>query len=617
VIGEMPVEEFSYGVDLSGADPAALLDALRAVTLDVMSDPLRMTALTSSLMLAEQNVAMNALLRMQGESPTPVGAANGDKRFSDPAWKSNPFLISAVEEFLVRRQYALQLVESSRLPEATKRKARFAITMMMEAVAPSNLPWLNPAVVKEAIDTGGTSLLRGMSAYLDDLQNNGGYPKQVDGSAFTLGENLAATRGEVVFRNELIELIAYAPQTKEVYERPLLCSPPWINKYYIMDLAPGRSFVEWAVKHGHQTFMISYRNPDASMRDFTMDDYLRLGPLAALDAVERITGAPKVNVAGLCLGGTIGVIMLGYLAKRGEAGRIGALAATNTLVDFSEPGDLGVFTDEPSISKLEAKMRERGYLDGAEMAGTFNWMRASDLIWSYVVSNWYMGKKPPAFDILAWNGDSTRMPAAMHSQYLRACYLHNALVKPNAFVIGGTPLDLGMIRTPLYVLGAENDHIAPWRATYMTTQYVGGAAKYVRTNSGHVAGICNPPGNPKACYWTADATEPGESADAWLARAQRRDGSWWEDWAKWAQAHGGKRREPYPLPTSGEAAPGRYVRGETAPPFDLAPRRKRAVTLSKRAVTLSKRAVTLSKRAVTLSLSKGSKKKSTRRKKSR
>ncbi len=322
--------------------------------------------------------------------------------------------------------------------------------------------------------------------------------------------------------------------------------------------------------------MISYRNPDASMSDLTMDDYLRLGLLAALDAVERLTGAPKVNVAALCIGGTMGLIMLGYLAKRGQAGRIGSLTATNSLVDFSEPGDLGVFTDESAIAKLEAKMKQRGYLEGSEMAGTFNWLRANDLIWSYVVSNWYMGKKPPAFDILAWNGDSTRMPAVMHSQYLRACYLQNSLVKPKAFVIEGTPLDLGLIRTPLYVLGAEKDHIAPWRATYMTTQYVGGKAKYVRTNSGHVAGICNPPGNPKACYWSADATEPGESPDEWLERARRHEGSWWEDWAIWAQAHGGKRRAPYPLPPDGEPAPGRYVRGEGAPPVDLIGARKPA-----------------------------------------
>ncbi|MEO9262532.1 MAG: alpha/beta fold hydrolase, partial [Candidatus Baltobacteraceae bacterium] len=422
--------------------------------------------------------------------------------------------------------------------------------------------------IKEAIDTGGSSLANGMAEFLDDVKNNGGYPKQVDASSFVLGENMAATKGEIVFRNELIELIAYYPQTQTVYERPLLMSPPWINKYYIMDIAPGRSFVAWAVEHGHQTFMISYRNPDESMRDYTMDTYLEKGPLAALDAVQRLTGAPQVNIAALCLGGTLSVALLAYLAAKGESGRVGALTTTNTIVDFSEPGDLGVFTDEASIAKLERKMNERGYLESNEMAGTFNWMRANDLIWSYVVSNWYMGKKPPAFDILAWNGDSTRMPAAMHSQYLRTCYLHNLLIVPNAFVLAGVPIDLGKIETPMYVLGAESDHIAPWRTTYMTSQYVGGEVKYTRTNSGHVAGICNPPGNKKAAYWTNDRVEPGETADEWLERSTKHRGSWWEDWAAWAEAHGGERRAPYALPLGGEPAPGRYVRNEVAEPLD-------------------------------------------------
>ena len=571
MIGSVPIEEFSYGLDMSGADPAALNDALRAVTVDVMSDPLRMGMLVNSLMLSQQGVAMNTLRRMQGDMPAPVATvAEGDKRFSDPAWTSNPFLMSMLEEYLVRRQHAQQLVEQSRLPDATKRKARFAMNMMMDALAPTNLPWLNPTVIKTAIDTGGTSLMDGMSEFLDDVKNNGGYPKQVDTSSFVLGENMAATKGEIVFRNELIELIAYYPQTETVHERPLLMSPPWINKYYIMDIAPGRSFVEWAVKHGHQTFMISYRNPDESMRDYTMDTYLEKGPLAALDAVQRLTGAPQVNMAALCLGGTMSVAMLAYLEAKGEGHRVASLTTTNTIVDFAQPGDLGVFTDEASISKLEKKMNERGFLESSEMAGTFNWMRANDLIWSYVVSNWYMGKKPPAFDILAWNGDSTRMPAAMHSQYLRTCYLHNLIVVPNAFVLCGVPIDLGTIETPMYVLGAEADHIAPWRTTYMTSQYVSGDVKYTRTNSGHVAGICNPPGNPKACYWTNERVEPGESPDAWLERSTKRQGSWWEDWAVWAAAHGGSQRAPYPLPATGEPAPGRYVRNETGAPIDVA-----------------------------------------------
>jgi polyhydroxyalkanoate synthase len=553
-------EELKYGIDVTGLDPASLSDAVRAVIADVMMDPMRMSTWMAGFALAEQNVGLNMLRRLGGESPG-SSPFPGDKRFAEEEWSSNPMLAGVLEDYRARTDAALALVDSARLPEATRRKARFAMQLMCDAYAPSNVPWLNPGVVKEATETGGQSLVRGMQNFLDDVQNNGGYPRQVDRSGFELGRNLAATPGRVVMRNELIELIAYDPQTPQVHALPLLCSPPWINKYYIMDLAPGRSFVEWAVKHGHQTFMISYRNPDESLSHLKMDDYLRDGVLAALDKVGELTGAPKVNIAALCLGGTLALIALAYLAAHGHGDRIGATTLTNTLVDFGTPGDLGIFTDEDTIARLEKRMHERGYLDSAEMARTFDWMRSSDLIWSYVINNWFKGKQPPAFDILSWNNDSTRMPVAMHSQYLRACYLHNSIVKPGEFVIGDTPIDLGKITTPLYVLGAENDHIAPWRATYATTQYVGGVSKYVLTNSGHIAGIVNPPGGKRTWHYTKPEALHGESADAWLETADRHQGSWWEDWAGWAEARGGEMREPYALP-QGEPAPGRYVRNE-------------------------------------------------------
>jgi polyhydroxyalkanoate synthase subunit PhaC len=562
-------EELSYGIDVTGLDPASLTDALRAVVTDVMMDPMRMSTWLTGFALAEQNVGLNMLRRLSGQpSDSENGAGLNDKRFAEPEWRANPLLAGLVEDYRARTQAAMQLVDASRLPEATRRKARFAMQLMCDAFAPSNVPWLNPGVVKEATETGGMSLVRGLQNFLDDVRDNGGYPRQVDKSGFALGENLAATPGRVVMRNELIELIAYEPQTPQVHEIPLLCSPPWINKYYIMDLAPGRSFVEWAVQHGHQTFMISYRNPDDALSHFTMEHYLRDGVLAALDAVQEITGAPRVNVAALCLGGTLALIAMAHLAALGQGDRVASATLTNTLVDFSIPGDLGVFTDEDTIVRLERRMRERGYLDPAEMARTFDWMRSSDLIWSYVINNWFKGKQPPAFDILAWNNDSTRMPVEMHSEYLRACYLHNAIVKPGAFTIAGTPIDLGKIVTPLYVLGAENDHIAPWRATYLTTQHVGGESKYVLTNSGHIAGIVNPPGGKKTWHYTQPSARRGETADAWLEGADRHQGSWWLDWAAWAQANGGAMRAPYPLP-EGEPAPGRYVRNETGPPFDV------------------------------------------------
>jgi polyhydroxyalkanoate synthase len=564
--GMMSPDDLSYAIDVTGLDPASLNDALRAVFADAVNDPMRMGTWLSGFALAEQNVGLNMMRRLSGQEPVAAPDGGGDKRFSEPEWSSNPILAGIVEDYRVRTDAALQLVDSARLPDATRRKARFAMQLMVDAFAPSNVPWLNPGVVKEAMDSNGTSLVQGMRNFIDDVQNNGGYPQQVDKSGFELGQNMAATPGRVVMRNDLIELIAYEPQTEKVHEIPLLCSPPWINKYYIMDLAPGRSFVEWAVKHGHQVFMISYRNPDESMSGYKMDDYLRSGVLAALDSVQEITGAKKVNVAALCLGGTLALVTMAYLAAHGQSDRINSATLTNTLIDFSMPGDLGVFTDEDTISRLEKRMRERGFLDSTEMAKTFDWMRSQDLVWSYVVNSWFKGKQPPAFDILAWNGDSTRMPVEMHSQYLRACYLNNSIVKPNQFVIDDTAIDLGKIQTPLYVLGAENDHIAPWRATYLTTQYVGGEATYTLTNSGHIAGIVNPPGGKKTFHYTQPQTHRGQSADEWLESSDRHQGSWWEDWATWIGERAGALRAPFPLPP-GEPAPGRYVRNESAQPF--------------------------------------------------
>lgn len=563
-------EEFAYGLDLAGLDMASLVESLRAVVAEAMADPVRMTTWSADVILADQTIGLNMLRRFMNEPVRPVATPNpGDKRFVDSAWSKNPFLAGMLEGYLVRARSALALIDGSQLPLATRRKARFALTMLTDALAPSNVPWVNPGVVKEAIDTGGGSLMRGMQNYLEDVQNNDGKPRQVSAESFALGKNIAATPGRVVFRNELIELIAYEPQTAKVHAVPLLCSPPWINKYYIMDLAPQRSFVEWAIQHGHQTFAMSYRNPDLSMANFRIEDYLQRGLLRALETVEAITGTQTTNIAALCLGGTLTLILLAYLAATGQAGRVNSATLTNTLVDFSEPGEFGVFTDEATIARLEKGMNERGFLDSTQMAGTFDWMRANDLVWSYVINNWFMGRQPPAFDILSWNADSTRMPAAMHSQYLRTCYLHNSIVKPGAFVVGDIPIDLGTIRTPLYVLGAETDHIAPWRSSYATISYVGADdVKYTLSNAGHIAGIVNPSGNPKAWFRTKDRAERSEPADAWFASTERQAGSWWDDWAVWADAHAGEPAAPYPLP-AGEAAPGRYVRNEEGPPVDV------------------------------------------------
>jgi polyhydroxyalkanoate synthase len=555
----MEFEDLSYRALMARVDPIGMGGALRAAALASMRDPVSTAQSLGELAMMQGRVGFNTMVRLCGGEPEPVSSpASGDRRFADRAWRGNPLLAGLVEAYLNSSAWARGLVETVELDEQTRRKARFALGVITDGLAPSNAPGLNPEVAKAVIDTGGLSVLRGASNLVSDLRHNGGWPSQVDRKAFTVGVDLAATPGRVVLRNQLIELIAYEPQTERVHAEPILFSPPWINKYYIMDLAPGRSLVEFAVQQGFTVFMISYRDGDKSMANLTMDDYLRLGLLAALDRVQELTGGRRVNLLGLCLGGTMAMLGLAYLAALKQSGRVGWATLTNTMVDFAEAGDLKTFTDEETISYLEKVMRKEGYLDASRMAGTFDWMRSNDLVWNYVVSNWYKGHKPPAFDILAWNSDSTRMPATMHSEYLRACYLDNLLVSPGAYTIGGQPVDFGRVTNPLWVLGAESDHVAPWRATYRTTQVVGGQARFTLTSSGHIAGVVNPPDSPKAVHWVRDDCPP--DADEWMTGAKQVQGSWWVDWLDWAKSRSGALVAPPRLP-EGEPAPGAYVRG--------------------------------------------------------
>ena len=558
------LEELTYGMNLTAYDPAELNRALVRLAAEAASRPERAVRGGFQMLLDQAGLARELARTLLGGSEEPsLQPDAGDRRFADPAWRDNPWLRAVLGSYLLWCRWWREQLEASELDEATRRKAGFALNLALDAAAPTNLPWLNPTVLKQAVDSGGLSLVRGAVNALTDLVTNNGRPRQVDLTPFELGRNLAATPGRVVLRNELIELLMYEPQTERVYRNPLLCSPPWINKYYVMDLAPGRSFIEHAVRAGHTVFAISYRNPDASLRDFGMEDYLNLGWLAALDAVQTLTGAPRVDVVGLCLGGTLTGIGLAYLAAHGQQDRIGWATFTNTLLDFREPGDLGVFTDENTLARLESRMQQKGYLEASTMAGTFDWLRGNDLVWSYVISNWYLGKQPPAFDILAWNADSTNMPAAMHAEYLRSCYLENRLASPGAFEIAGTRLDLSQVRVPVYVLGAQNDHIAPWRGTYRTTQLVGGEARFVLTSAGHIAGIVNPPDNPKTFHYARDDCPP--DPNAWLEGARKVTRSWWEDWTAWAAERSGDKITPPALPP-GEPAPGRYVRNQVGPP---------------------------------------------------
>jgi polyhydroxyalkanoate synthase len=550
-------EDVTYGLGLAGVDPAALTGALAEAALSIASQPGVVARSLGELALDEGAVGLDVARTILGaDGELQVTPDRGDRRFTDRAWRENPFLRGAAESYLVASRWAERTLEEAALPEPKKRKARFVLGLLLDAAAPTNAIWFHPSVLKEAIDTGGLSIAKGFANFLEDLVRNRGLPQQVDARGFELGKTLAATPGRVVFRNDLIELIAYEPQTETVFAQPLLYSPPWVNKYYVMDLAPTRSFLEYAVREGFTVFAISYRNPDESMAGLKLDDYLRDGLLAAVDQAASITGAARVNVLGVCLGGTLTAMALGVLATRGEQGRIGSAALVNTLVDFSDPGEIAIFTDEQSIQRIERRTSRRGYLKASEMASAFTWMRGNDLVWSYVVSSWGMGKRPPPFDILAWNADGTRLPAAMHSQFLRACYLENRLAK-GMLELDGTAIDLGRVETPLYVLGCERDHIAPWRTAYESTQLVTGQRRFVLGGSGHIAGMVAPPDSAKSSYWTND--ELPADPDRWLAAAERKQGSWWEDWAAWASARSGERVAPPALP-DGEPAPGRYVR---------------------------------------------------------
>jgi polyhydroxyalkanoate synthase len=570
------VPDLLYGLAMGSRDPASIGQAMSNAWLATLREPAGFLRAWAGLTLSQATIATHALQRAFGAEPQPVvEPAPGDRRFTDRAWQTNPWLRAIMESYLASSRWTLDMMRAADVPAETRRKAGFGTGLLVNALAPTNLPWLNPTVAKEAIDTGGLSLVKGMRNFVDDAVRNNGRPRQVDTSPFELGRNLAATPGRIVYRNDLIELIAYEPQTDRVFARPLLFSPPWINKYYVMDLAPGRSLIEYAVQQGFRSYCISYRNPDASMSGVTMDDYLRHGLLAAFDRVAEITAADAVNVFGLCLGGTLEGILLGWLAAHGQSDRVGWAAFTNSLLDFSEPGELGVFTDLPTVERIERRMRRTGFLDATEMAGTFDWMRDNDLVWNYVIANWFMGKQPPAFDILAWNSDSTNMPATMHSQYLRSCYIDNSLAR-GQMTVADTRIDLDAVRTPIYVIGAEADHIAPWRAAYRTTQLLGGPARFTLTSSGHIAGIVNPPGG-RTRHWTSELEDLPSDPDEWRATAQENPGTWWGDWAAWASARSGEKVAARKLPP-GEVAPGRYVRGELGPPIPGQRRRRPART---------------------------------------
>jgi polyhydroxyalkanoate synthase subunit PhaC len=451
------------------------------------------------------------------------------------------------------------------LDEGRKKRLEFHTRQFVDAFSPSNFAHTNPEVLQATAESGGMNLLKGFENLLDDLEQGQGQLKvrMTDTEAFELGRNVATTPGKVVFQNELMQLIQYAPATEQVHQRPLLIIPPWINKFYILDLQPKNSFIKFAVDQGHTVFVVSWVNPDERHKDKGWEDYIDQGPLAALDAIEQATGEREVNVIGYCIGGTLLATTLGWMAAQGDA-RFTSATFFTCIMDFKDAGELTLFTDEAQIAQLERQMDTKGYLDAGAMAQTFNLMRANDLIWSFVVSNYLLGKEPVPFDLLYWNSDSTRMPAATHRFYLRNMYLKNLLKEPGGLTIKGVPIDLRQVATPVFLLSAQEDHIAPWQNTYAAAHLYGGPVRFVLAGSGHIAGVINPAGSTKYGYRTND--DLAGDADAWLEGAEQHPGSWWPAWAEWVGRFGGgkvKARVPGQggLPAL-EDAPGSYVKAK-------------------------------------------------------
>ena len=564
------LEHQTNGQGVTNLDPLNIGSAFLEMTARLMTEPAKLVQAQIDLWQDHMALWQNATRRMLGEEVEPVAEPEkDDRRFRHEAWEENQLFDFIKQSYLLSARWLQSTVNQVEgLDDKTARKIDFYTRQFVDALAPSNFVMTNPEVLRATIDSRGENLLKGLQNLLDDLERGKGQLqiRMTDAEAFELGKNIAVTKGSVVYQNELMQLIQYEPTTEKVQKTPLLIIPPWINKFYILDLREKNSFVKWAVDQGYTVFVISWVNPNQELASKTFEDYLLEGPLAALEAIEKATGEKSVNAVGYCLGGTLLACILACMAAKKDD-RIKSATFFTTMTDFSEPGELEVFIDEVQLQSLEKKMDERGYLEGHEMATTFNMLRANDLIWSFVVNNYLLGKDPFPFDLLYWNSDSTRMPAAMHSYYLRNMYQHDLLKEPGGLTLLGEPVDLGKIEIPISLVSTREDHIAPWEATYALTQLASGPAKFILAASGHIAGVVNPPAAGKYCYWTNDKTP--KSPNAWLKGATQHEGSWWPEWSKWLRRKSGAKvaaRQPGDgeLPVI-EPAPGSYVGVKAGP----------------------------------------------------
>jgi len=554
------------------SDELGVAKAFMDLSSRLMANPYKMAQTQMNMMWDYFSLWQNSTMKMMGmpvQSPI-ASPRKGDNRFKDEEWEQH-FLFDFVKQsYLITARHLHDTVAGTEgLDAVTQQKVNFFTRQYIDALSPSNFALTNPQVFRETVSSHGQNLIKGLNNLLHDMEAGDGQLRirMTDTSAFEMGKNVATTPGKVVFQNDLFQLIQYDPATPDQYKKPFLIVPPWINKYYILDLRDKNSMVKWATDQGHTTFIMSWINPDEKLAKKTFEDYLLEGSIEAINQVCAQTGEDSVNLAGYCLGGTLTMTTLAYMAAKKDK-RANSGTFFTTMIDFSEPGELGVFLDEPTVSGLEKKMNERGYLDGAEMATTFNMLRANDLMWSFVVNNYLMGKDPFPFDLLYWNSDSTRMPAAMHSYYLRNLYLANKLREPGGLELGGVKIDLSKVKTPCYFISTVEDHIAPWKSTYMGARLPSGPTKFVLGGSGHIAGIVNPPAANKYGYWTNDATDGDlpENPEDFLAGATQNPGSWWTHWNAWVTGLPGgsakvKARDPAAGPLKVlEDAPGTFVK---------------------------------------------------------
>lgn len=548
--------------------PAELAEVVKTFTSVAeywLSDSSRASDLQTKLAKDYLDLWGSATRRMAGQdAPPAIAPSPRDKRFADPEWKSNQFFDFVMQLYLLTTKWAQELVrDADGLDPHTRRKAEFYIQQVTNALSPSNFVLTNPEVLRETMASSGENLARGLKMLAEDIAAGKGMLKirQSNPDNLVVGVNMATTPGKVIFQNEMMQLIQYSPTTEKVLRTPLLIVPPWINKFYILDLKPEKSYIKWCVDQGITVFVISWVNPDKRLGNKSWEDYMKEGPLTAMDVIEKVTGEMKVHTAGYCVGGTMLATTLAWLAEKRRQ-RVASATFFAAQVDFTHAGDLLVFVDEEQIAALEQDMKAAGVLEGSKMAMAFNMLRSNDLIWSYVVSNYLKGQQPSAFDLLHWNSDATRMTQANHSYYLRNCYLENRL-STGTLVLDNTLLDLSKVKVPVYNLATREDHIAPAESVLYGSQFFGGPVKYVLSGSGHIAGVVNPPASNKYQYWTNDNIK-GVTVAEWMKGAVEHKGSWWPDWREWL---GGLDPEEVPARSVGsdalppiEDAPGSYVR---------------------------------------------------------